>query len=385
VADEHQLAVLSRGPRTWNDWRTENDDAVVNLSDADLAGSVLRRANLTDADLRNASLDGADLSRADLRGANLSNASLVGTNLTFADLIGTKLTRADLRSANLTEADLSRAELRGVNLHDANLRDVNVTYADLNGATLTDTDLRNAILTHATLVQARLERAHLWHTVLGNVDLSHTLGLDHCIHHGPSIIDFRTILLSGDLPLTFLRGCGLPDRLIDYLPSVLNASPIQFSSCFISYSTANQGFADRLHADLQDRGVRCWFAPHDMSPGRKIHEQIDQAIRVYDRLLLILSKESMSSPWVKTEIAKARKKEVTSGRRVLFPLALVPYGDIKTWEQFNADLGEDTAREIREYFLPDFSEWKTDHDAYQRSFEKVVSALKSSDAPIEEV
>ena len=43
------------------------------------------------------------------------------------------------------------------------------------------------------------------------------------------------------------------------------------------------------------------------------------AIRVHDRLLLILSPESMSSAWVATEIAKARKKEATQKRRVLFP------------------------------------------------------------------
>lgn len=78
-----------------------------------------------------------------------------------------------------------------------------------------------------------------------------------------------------------------------------------------------------------------------------------------------------------------RKKEFVSGRRVLFPVALVPFDEIRDWEQFDADRGEDTAREIREYFVPDFSTWKTDHDGYQRSFEKVVAALKNADAPLE--
>src|SRR4029079_182253 len=124
-------------------------------------------------------------------------------------------------------------------------------------------------------------------------------------------------------------GCGLPDTLIDYLPSLLNTAPIQFCSCFISYSTANQNFANRLYADLQARGVRCWFAPHDMRGGKRIHDQVDEAIRVYDRLLLILSSESMSSRWVKTEIEKARDKEVRLNRNVLFPVALVPFNEIR--------------------------------------------------------
>jgi hypothetical protein len=65
-----------------------------------------------------------------------------------------------------------------------------------------------------------------------------------------------------------------------------------------------------VYADLQSKGVRCWFAPHDIQGGKKIREQIDEAIRVYDRLLLILSEHSMNSEWVKTEIAGARQREV---------------------------------------------------------------------------
>src|SRR3978361_1802399 len=53
----------------------------------------------------------------------------------------------------------------------------------------------------------------------------------------------------------------------------------------------------------QALGVRCWFAPHDVQGGKKLHEQIDEAIQVHDRLLLLLSEASMNSEWVKTEMA----------------------------------------------------------------------------------
>jgi hypothetical protein len=49
---------------------------------------------------------------------------------------------------------------------------------------------------------------------------------------------------SGPLPLIFLRGVGLPEPLIDYLPSLLH-QPIQFYSCFVSYSSKDQTFAER--------------------------------------------------------------------------------------------------------------------------------------------
>ena len=115
-----------------------------------------------------------------------------------------------------------------------------------------------------------------------------------------------------------------PDSVIRYLPSLLQ-TPIQFYSCFVSYSTKDQDFADRLSTDLQNTGVRCWFAKHDIQGGKKIHEQIDEAIRNYDRLLLILSDASMNSEWVKTELRKAVPKERREGKRVLFPIALVPF------------------------------------------------------------
>src|SRR5262249_51557479 len=150
----------------------------------------------------------------------------------------------------------------------------------------------------------------------------------------------------------------------------------QFYSCFISYSTKDQEFANRLHADLQNKGVRCWFASHNIQAGKKLHEQIDEAIRVYDRLLLILSQHSMESEWVRTEIAHARQKERNQRRKVLFPISLVPFSKIQEWECFDADTGKDSAREIREYYLPDFSDWK-DHDSYQKTFDRLVTDLQA--------
>jgi TIR domain len=123
-------------------------------------------------------------------------------------------------------------------------------------------------------------------------------------------------------------GGGVPDNFIEYMAS-LTGKTIEFYSCFISYSTKDQDFADRLDADLQNNGVRCWFAPHDIRGGKKIHEQIDAAIRMHERLLLILSVDSMKSPWVKTEIHKARKREIAEKRRILFPVSIVPFAHVK--------------------------------------------------------
>jgi hypothetical protein len=115
----------------------------------------------------------------------------------------------------------------------------------------------------------------------------------------------------------------------------------------------------------------------DIQSGRKLHEQIDEAIRLHDKLLLILSPHSMASEWVKTEISKARKREVRDGARVLFPISLAPFEAIRHWACFDADTGKDTAREIREYFIPDFSNWKN-HDSYQKAFNRLLKDLRAA-------
>jgi hypothetical protein len=46
------------------------------------------------------------------------------------------------------------------------------------------------------------------------------------------------------------------------------------------------------------------------------------------------------------------------------------------WSCFDADTGNDSAREIREYFIPDFSQWKH-HDAYQATFDRLLKDLQT--------
>jgi uncharacterized protein YjbI with pentapeptide repeats len=348
MANPEHLALLLKSKNAWNEWRKNNPDTRSDLSGAKLTGKKLSGANLSGADLTKAKLIRANLTRAKLSGAYLSGADLFAANLSAANLTGAKLNGAYLFGANLTKARLIRA----------NLGRANLTRANLGGA--------------------RLGGAYLMETVFSSTNLRDVEGLDTCNHIGPSTVDHRTLAKSGPLPLTFLLGCGLPDKFIDYLPSLLN-EPIQFYSCFISYSTKDQEFADRLYSDLQNKGVRCWFAPHDIQGGKKLHEQIDEAIRVYDRLLLILSEHSIRSAWVETEIAKARKREKRENRRMLFPIGLVDYETLRNWECFDADTGKDSAREIREFFIPDFSVWK-DFDSYQDAFGRLLRDLKAESA-----
>jgi uncharacterized protein YjbI with pentapeptide repeats len=255
-------------------------------------------------------------------------------------------------------ADLAHADLRGAYL----------SVADLLAANLKEAHLGLADLTRANLRRADLSGTNLFRTTFIDIDLSMTLGLDNTRQYGPCIIDIRTLLRSENLPIAFLRGCGLPDALIEYLPS-LRSEAIQFYSCFISYSAKDQVFADRLYGDLQNKGVRCWFAPHDLPIGAKTWDAIDEAIRLRDKLLVILSEASIGSDWVEDEVSKAYAEERSRKEVMLFPIR-IDNAVMSTAEPWAVKL-----REQRN--IGDFRQWKKLTE-YQKGLERLLRDLKTN-------
>jgi hypothetical protein len=163
-------------------------------------------------------------------------------------------------------------------------------------------------------------------------------------------------------------------RAVEQLDAPVQFDQLPYYSVFISYSTTDEEFCQKLFAALDEAGIRAWFAPHDIKPGKQIHRQIYGPIERYDKLLLVLSEASMNSEWVGTELYKARQREQTEGVQMLFPIRLVPFERIKAWTTFDADSGRDLAREVREYFVPDFSAWR-DEAAFRSGVDRLIEAL----------
>ncbi|HWM25332.1 MAG TPA: toll/interleukin-1 receptor domain-containing protein [Chthoniobacterales bacterium] len=358
----------------WNEWRRESEEDP-NLVGANLEGADLSDANLNQADLSCAKLSGANLMAASLFHANLSGASLSGANLGVANLNG-----ADLSDTNLSSANLGAANLSGAQFINAFLVFANLGSADLSGANLSQAHLGLANLGGANLSGANLQNAITVNTRFADCDLGKTKGLSLVDHQGPSTIGVDTIYKSrGKIPESFLRGCGVPEGLIMQMHSLLGAEDgIQFYSCFISYSGNDEDFARRLHGKMRDAHLRVWFAPEDIHGGKKLHEQIETAIRIYDKLLIVLSKASLQSEWVMTELRKAHKAERQNSKRKLFPVRLVDFETLRNWECFDPETGKDLAVELREYFIPDFSNWK-DHDQFEAAFDRLLKDLRAED------
>lgn len=335
MANPEHIAILKQGVEVWNQWRKENTQVTPDLFQADLSGAVLRKAYLREAVLSYADLSYADLSYADLSEAILRYAVLRYAVLRKAVLSGADLSEAYLRYADFSEADLSEADLSG---------------ADLSGADWTE--------------------ARCGYTVLGNVDLSQVKGLETVQHRGPSTIGIDTIYKSGgNIPEVFLRGAGVPDTFITFMKS-LTSQAFDFYSCFISHSSKDKEFVERLYADLQSKGVRCWYAPEDLKIGEPFLLGIERGIRLHEKLLLVLSENSVGSNWVQHEVLSAMAKEQGKEPWVLFPIRLD-----NTVMETNV-LWASMIRDSRH--IADFSQWK-DHDSYRKAFDRLLRDLKAGE------
>jgi hypothetical protein len=357
MANPEHLKILKQGVGAWNKWREKNPRITPNLRRADLRQALprayLRQANLYGANLAEAQAGGANLQRADLSGAQLSATDLQAAELRWANLRGADLGGANLTEVKLSRADLTKANLNGANLCRANLSRAQLFRADLTGALLDDSDF-----THA----------RAGGTVFADNNLSTIKGLHSVWHFGPSTIGIDTIYGSkGNIPEAFLRGVGVPQDFIVYMRSLVSKA-IDFYSCFISYSSKDDDFAQRLHADLQPKGVRCWFAPKDLKIGDKFRARFEESIRIYDKAMVILSVNSIRSPWVEEEVEAALEKERKQNKLVLFPIRLDD-AVMETDQAWAASLR-------RARHIGDFRAWK-DHDQYQKSFERLLRDLKA--------
>jgi len=145
------------------------------------------------------------------------------------------------------------------------------------------------------------------------------------------------------------------------------ATPLE-SSCFISYSSKDATFAEQLHADLEKAGVRCWFAPHDLPIGAKIRTGIDRAISEYDRVVLILSANAISSPWVEKEVETAFEREAATDRTILVPLRL-DAAIMHAREGWAADIR-------RQRNIGDFTAWQ-DRPSYAAALSRLLESLNT--------
>jgi hypothetical protein len=74
---------------------------------------------------------------------------------------------------------------------------------------------------------------------------------------------------------------------------------------FISHSSRDRVFVEKIVAVLRRHGIACWYAPTNILGAQQWQDEIGRALRRCNWFLLVLSKNALKSKWVKRELAYA--------------------------------------------------------------------------------
>jgi hypothetical protein len=248
--------------------------------------------------------------------------------------------------------------------------------------------MHGARLIGTTLASARMESADLagaemgW-TQLTDARLETACGLDRVKHLGPSLIDFESISrcftrtmatnhrahqrepITQTTVIAFARGLGVPEAILETARG--RSSNLSHASCFVSHSSTDVEFATKLHADIQNSGVRCWYSPENMRVGDDIKLRIHDSIREHTKMVVILSRAAFASEWVRFEVEIALQEEKrNSSKKVLLPIRIDDSVESATVDWVRSIRG---ARHIA-----DFRGWSSD-ERYRRAVRLLIDDL----------
>lgn len=371
MANPEHVKILKQGVKVWNKWKSESLNCDESVNDACLhAADFLGLDDPLGAELFEMSLIGANPN--EFLQINLRKANLTGENLSGADLSGDDLSGANLKDANLIGVNFKETNLNGTNLSGSNIVDVDFRKANLSGANFKYANISGANFSGAILLKTNFQKAMIDSCNLDKIDLSKSKNLKTVIHDGPSPIGIDTIYKSnGEIPKEFLLGCGLspweievcrlynqnlkPDEISEIILTDLFSKRMQkfpfHRGVFISYCHEDSKFVDKLRDKLKDSGnVTVWLDRHDMEAG-DLQKQVHRQLRIQDIVLVVLSKDSIESDWVESELYMARKIEKEEGRDVLCPVCLDD-----SWKDMMDDV---LWGQLGKKYVVDFSAWKT--------------------------
>ena len=379
MADPHHVAALREGPRAWNEFRTKNQIARPDFTGENLAGLDLSEKIPRDLGSRKT----RDLC---MRGGQTTSLSdmmhpeyflvpiweFLDDKSNFPNLAASDFSECNLNNAFFGYSNLQNARFAGARLHGTKFNSCDLSAANFSGAHVAETDFEGAMLDDAEFSDATISHVYF----LGS-SLRHSKGLQAAVYKSGSAIDLATVGRSGTLPAPFLRGCGLPDKLIEALALLVDESD-QYYSCFISYSHEDSAFANQLYQALQAHDIRCWLDVHQMLPGDDIYEQVDKGIRLWDKVLLCCSRTSLTSWWVDNEVDSAfhKERELMKNRGhktyALIPLDLDGF-------MFSSEWTGGKKRQLNSRIAANFHGWR-DTDALSRTeVDRVVQALRVGD------
>jgi hypothetical protein len=91
---------------------------------------------------------------------------------------------------------------------------------------------------------------------------------------------------------------------------------------FISYTHSDRSFARKITNDLRLHGHKVWIDESGINIGDPLIEKIRHALDSIDYVIVILSKASIKSEWMKRELDIAFNREIEEKRILILPIVI---------------------------------------------------------------
>ncbi|WP_099469470.1 toll/interleukin-1 receptor domain-containing protein [Konateibacter massiliensis] len=92
------------------------------------------------------------------------------------------------------------------------------------------------------------------------------------------------------------------------------------SSIFLSHTSIDKPFVEKLAKDMEKYGIRIWYDKYEIKVGESILWKIDEGIEKSDFLGIVISKEAWESEWVRKEIEAAWNKQMEMKSNIILPI-----------------------------------------------------------------
>lgn len=92
------------------------------------------------------------------------------------------------------------------------------------------------------------------------------------------------------------------------------------SCLFLSHTSIDKPFVEKLASDLNRLGIDTWFDKYEIKVGESIFWKVDEGLRESEYFAIVLSPEALDSEWVRAELATAWNKKMLTGGNAILPI-----------------------------------------------------------------
>lgn len=142
---------------------------------------------------------------------------------------------------------------------------------------------------------------------------------------------------------------------------------------FISHSSANKEFVDKLTRDLNENGIDTWYDKTEIMPGDNLMEKLQEGLDEATHYIFVLSPEALESKWVEYEVESTFLNTKEKGIKKFIP---VKYRECKILANLGAYLHIDLSDQTV-YFRHNRLEFHG--DKYASELNRLIKAIKKKD------